>query len=86
MIKHTKKTVMGSQAWELVVRIRDYFERELQNNGPLLPLNRIVERVAEALDIGRNTVSRITREKIGQEGMSENKLSTFDTQQKNGPR
>ncbi|GBP63219.1 hypothetical protein EVAR_89486_1 [Eumeta japonica] len=36
----------------------------------------LVERVAEALDIGRNTVSRITREKIGQEGMSENKLST----------
>ncbi|GBP87247.1 hypothetical protein EVAR_102501_1 [Eumeta japonica] len=71
-----KKTVLGSQARELVVRLRDYFEREQQNNGPLLPLNRIVERVAEALDIGRNTVSRITREKIGQEGMSENKLST----------
>ncbi|XP_026736471.1 uncharacterized protein LOC113506119 [Trichoplusia ni] len=77
MPKHTKKkTVLGSQARELVVRLRDYFEREQQNNGPLLPLNRIVERVTEALDIGRNTVSRITREKIGQDGMSENKLST----------
>ncbi|GBP44048.1 hypothetical protein EVAR_85202_1 [Eumeta japonica] len=71
-----KKTALGSQARELVVRLRDYFERQQQNNGPLLPLNRIVERVAEALDIGRNTVSRITREKIDQEGMSENKLST----------
>lgn len=76
MPKHTKKTVLGSQAREFVVRLRNYFEREQQNNGPLLPLNRIVERVAEALDIGRNTVSRITREKIGQEGTSENKLST----------
>lgn len=76
MPKHTKKTVLDSQARELVVRLRDYFEREQQNNGPLLPLNQIVERVADALDIGRNTVSRITREKYGQGGTSENKLST----------
>lgn len=76
MPKHTKKIVLGSQARELVVRLRDYFEREQQNNGPLLPLNQIVERVAEALDIGRNTVSRITREKIGPDGMSDNKLSS----------
>ncbi|CAH0594262.1 unnamed protein product [Chrysodeixis includens] len=76
MPKHTKETVLGSQARELVVRLRDYFKREQQNNGPLLPISRVVERVAEALDIGRNTVSRITREKMGPDGMSENKLST----------
>lgn len=76
MPKHAKKSVLGSQARELVVRLRDYFEREHQNNGPLLPLNRPVERVAEALGIGRNTVTRITREKIGREGVSDNKLSS----------
>ncbi|KAL0868289.1 hypothetical protein ABMA27_007819 [Loxostege sticticalis] len=67
MPKHTKKTVLDSQARELVVRLRDYFEREQQNNGPLLPLNQIVERVADALDIGAAILFR---------GTSENKLST----------
>ena len=67
MPKRTNKTVLGSRARESVVRLRDYFKRELQNNGPLLPLNRVVDRVADALNIGRNTVSRITREKLGQE-------------------
>jgi transposase len=76
MPKRTKKTVLGSQAREFVVRLRDYFERELQNGGPLLPFTQVVERVADALDIGRNTVTRITREKYGQDGMSENKVST----------
>ncbi|XP_052759041.1 uncharacterized protein LOC128202502 [Galleria mellonella] len=71
-----KKTVLGSQAREHVVRLQDYFERELQKNGSLLPLNRIVEQIVVALDIDRSTVSRITREKISQEGMSENILLT----------
>ncbi|CAH2104815.1 unnamed protein product [Euphydryas editha] len=68
MPQHTEKKILGSQARELVIHLRNYFERGKQNNRPLLPSNLIVERVAEALDIGRNTVSRITREK---DGMSE---------------
>ena len=67
------KTVLGSRARESVVRLRDCFKRELKNNRPLVPLNRVV---ADALDIGRNTVLRITREKLGQEEMSENALSS----------
>jgi hypothetical protein len=76
MSKRAKKTVLVGQAREFVIYLRDYFERELQNDGPLLPVTQVVERVAAALHIGRNTVSRITREKFGKDGMSENVLCT----------
>lgn len=72
----TKKTVLGSQARELVIRLRDYFERERENGGMLLSVSNVLDRVASALDIGRNTVSRITREKYGESTSKEKKLST----------
>ena len=68
--------MLGSQAREFVVRLRDYFERERENGGTLLPVSNVLDRVADALDIGRNTVSRITREKYGAHDTEENKLST----------
>lgn len=49
---------------EFVVRLRDYFAREQQNGGPLLPLENVRDRVADALGIGKATVSRITKKKI----------------------
>lgn len=71
-----KNKVLGSQARELIICVRDYFERELQNGGPILPLDKVVDRVAAALGISRTTVSRVTKEKFGKDGISEEKLST----------
>lgn len=66
MPKRTKKTVLNSESREFVIRLREYFERENQNGGPLLPLEQVCNRVADALGIGRATVSRISKEKYGE--------------------
>lgn len=66
MPKRTKKTVLKSESREFVIRLREYFERENQNGGPLLPLEQVCNRVADALGIGRATVARITKEKYGE--------------------
>ncbi|KPJ03182.1 hypothetical protein RR46_06340 [Papilio xuthus] len=76
MSRRPKKSVLEKRAREFVVLLRDYFEREQQNGGPLLPLTRVVERVSDALQIGTNTVCRITREKYGKSGMEDNELVT----------
>lgn len=76
MAHREKKRVLEKRAREFVVFLRDYFEREQQNGGPLLPLTRVVERVSDALKIGTNTVCRITREKYGKSGMEDNELKT----------
>ena len=65
MPKTTRRAVLNSQSRELVLRLRDYFERESQNDGPLLPLACVVDRVAAALDISRDTVMKISKEKHG---------------------
>lgn len=66
MPKRTKKTVLKSESREFVIRLREYFERENQNGGPLLPLEQVCNRVADALGIGRATVARISKEKYGE--------------------
>lgn len=76
MPKRVKKTILNSESREFVVRLREYFEREYQNGGPLLPLSQVGDRVADALGIGRATVSRISKEKYGESSMEENALST----------
>lgn len=76
MPKRAKKTVLNSETREFVIRLRDYFERESQNGGPLLPLSQVRQRVADALGIGLATVTRISTEKYGKEGDEENKLSS----------
>lgn len=58
--------MLGRQARELVICLRDYFEREREYGGMLLPVSNVLDRVASASDIGRNTVSRITRKKYGE--------------------
>lgn len=88
MSKRTKKTVLNSECREFVVRLREYFERENQNGGPLLPLAQVCDRVADALGIGRTTVSRISKEKYGEtsnqaiEEETEKKLSTPNKKRK----
>lgn len=59
MPKRTKKkTVLNSESRGFGIRLREYFERENQNGGPLLPLEQV-------LGIGRATVSRISKERYG---------------------
>nr|XP_018900448.1 PREDICTED: uncharacterized protein LOC109032657 [Bemisia tabaci]XP_018906389.1 PREDICTED: uncharacterized protein LOC109036553 [Bemisia tabaci]XP_018908627.1 PREDICTED: uncharacterized protein LOC109038124 [Bemisia tabaci] len=57
-----KRQVLHSQAREFVARVIKYFEKEKQNNGPLLGINQVLERTAQALDIGYCTVRRIKKE------------------------
>lgn len=88
MSKRTKKTVLNSECREFVIRLRDYFERENQNGGPLIPLSQVCDRVADALGIGRATVVRISKEKYGEksgDGVEEDtdrKLSTPNKKRK----
>lgn len=76
MPKRAKKTVLKSESREFVISLRDYFERECQNGGPLLPIEQVCKRVAAALGIGATTVSRISKEKFGESSMEDNRLST----------
>jgi hypothetical protein len=39
---------LRSQSRELVSRVRDFFQREKINKGPLLPVERVVDRTAAA--------------------------------------
>ncbi|XP_072398158.1 uncharacterized protein [Diabrotica undecimpunctata] len=50
---------LNSRSKELVASLVNYFEEERNNNGPLLPLNAVQERVAAALKISVRTVSTI---------------------------
>ncbi|CAH0730272.1 unnamed protein product, partial [Brenthis ino] len=76
MTERTQRTVLNSQTREFVIRLRNYFDREAQNGGPILPITSVVERVADALNIGQRTVRRITKKKYGETGTEENKLHT----------
>lgn len=81
----SKRNILKSQSREMVVKLRDYFERERQNGGPLIPVENVIERVAQALGIGTSTVSRITKEKFGSVGTEEKKLSTPKSVNKKAP-
>lgn len=59
-----------------MVKLYNYFERESVNDGPLLPLTQPRERVAEALRIGKTTVTQILKEKYGPSGSEDNTLRT----------
>lgn len=54
--------VLKAQARVFVYRLYLYFNRENNNSGPLKPLRKVTERVADALEISRKTVSRILKE------------------------
>lgn len=55
--------VLRGQARDLVCALREYFELERENGGPLIDVNKVVERTAAALKISTATVTRIRREK-----------------------
>lgn len=54
---------LRSQSRELVCRVRDFFQQEKINKGPLIPVEKVVDRTAAALKINKNTVVEIGKEK-----------------------
>ncbi|KAG8273055.1 hypothetical protein J6590_028946 [Homalodisca vitripennis] len=72
-----KGVPLRGQSRELVCQVRDYFQREQINKGPILPVEKVIERTAAALEIGKNTVVIIGKEKIQSE-QSGLKLNTPD--------
>lgn len=55
------------QSRQLVCNVREYFEREAENGGPLLPISRVVARTAAAIKVSEITVMRISKEKYEKE-------------------
>lgn len=53
--------VLGSQAQQFVINLLSYFEEEKVNEGPLISITQVRLRVAAALKISSNTVSRIKK-------------------------
>lgn len=49
----------GNRERQLIVNLKDYFRRERDNKGPLLPLHAVNERVANALQISMATVHAV---------------------------
>lgn len=60
--KFGRGATLKSQSRAFVKRLRAYFEEEKRNGGPLLPVSRVTDRVAAALNIGKWTVSKISSE------------------------
>lgn len=71
-----EEDALEEQTRQFVLRLRDYFEQEKQNGGPLIPVSQVRERVAAALGISTATVSRISIETYGTSGLESNIPST----------
>jgi transposase len=54
---------LRSQSRELVCRVKDYFQQEKINKGPILPVEQVINRTAAALNIYKNTVVKVCKEK-----------------------
>ncbi|XP_074026897.1 uncharacterized protein [Leptinotarsa decemlineata] len=50
---------LSKQSQQIVASLKDYFEGEHGNGGPLLPLTAVRDRVADALKLSITTVNRI---------------------------
>ncbi|KAI4455464.1 transposable element-related [Holotrichia oblita] len=55
---------LRSQSQQLILNLLEYFEREKQNDGPLLPLSSVQKRVADALKISLFSVKRIKNRSV----------------------
>lgn len=67
---------LKSGAHELIIKLQDYFERERQNGGPLVPVEQVQERVSQALGVSKRTITNINKEKFGSTGMEDIILRT----------
>jgi hypothetical protein len=70
-----RKTI-NSQAREYIIRLQNYFKRERDTDGPLLPLSKVNSRTADALQISEPTLSKIVLIKYGAEGNKNNILKS----------
>lgn len=52
----------NSQARGIILNVMRYFEQEKNNRGPLINVNQVVQRVADACDISPRTVKNIRKE------------------------
>ncbi|KAF7266544.1 hypothetical protein GWI33_020053 [Rhynchophorus ferrugineus] len=52
---------LNSQSQKQIASLINYFERERDNGGPLLPITCVRERVADALRVSTGTVSKISQ-------------------------
>ncbi|KAL0821583.1 hypothetical protein ABMA28_005035 [Loxostege sticticalis] len=55
MSNRKRGKTLNSQSRELIIKLQNNFEREYQNGGPLIPINRVQDRV-DAIRISRQTV------------------------------
>lgn len=62
--KFGRGATLNSQARTFIRRLRDYFQKESASNAPLLPFPKVTERVANALQVSRATVSKVTAEVV----------------------
>ncbi|GLV45974.1 hypothetical protein CBL_02924 [Carabus blaptoides fortunei] len=53
--------VLNSQSQQYLLNVMEYFDKEKENKGPLLPVQAAIERAAQAFKIGISTVNRVTR-------------------------
>ena len=56
---------LNSQARNIVLNVKDYFEREKANKGFLTSVKKVQERVFGATGVGRRTLNRISEERKG---------------------
>jgi ABC-type transport system involved in Fe-S cluster assembly fused permease/ATPase subunit len=58
----SKRQVLNPQCREFVLRLREYFVKERNNGGPLISVDSVCLRVADALGISTRTVNNISKE------------------------
>lgn len=66
------------QTREVISHVRDYFDREKANKGPLISVNKVIERTSAATKVSKNTVLSVCKEKniVLGHGEGSTKLST----------
>lgn len=51
IVKMPKRRVLKGQRRQLVLQLYDYFKKENQNGGPLIPISQVQNRVSATLGI-----------------------------------
>ncbi|XP_063838410.1 uncharacterized protein LOC135087603 isoform X4 [Ostrinia nubilalis] len=57
-----KSQIISEDVIELVVKVKDFFQREARCNGPIIPFQQTNLRVGEATGMSARTVTRIMKE------------------------
>lgn len=58
-----KRRVLKSQSREMICAVREYFEKEKANGGPLISVNKVLERTAAACEVGKTLIVNVGKEK-----------------------